>query len=168
MNRRHTLLLAVSVLALNSGRAVHAQAAPAPVEKELREALRNFEQAWNRHDVKAWSAHLTEDVWFTQAWDYYAKQKGRGNAVDLFKSNFLDTDFTHQVVRIKMMPDGTATVAKTIAVSYLPKTDGKYRMVFESNPVISRWKKEGSTWKMFFFTSHEGWARDQLKKDGIE
>jgi len=67
-----------------------------------------------------------------------------------------------------MMPDGTATVAKTIAVSYLPKTDGKYRMVFESNPAISRWKKEGSTWKMFFFTSHEGWARDQLKKDGIE
>jgi hypothetical protein len=47
MNRRHTLLLAVSVLALTSGGAVHAQAAPAPVEKELREALRNFEQTWD-------------------------------------------------------------------------------------------------------------------------
>jgi ketosteroid isomerase-like protein len=168
MNRRHTLLIAVSVLALGSGRALRAQGGLAPEEKEVREALRKFEQTWNSHDVSAWSAHLTEDAWFTQAWDYYGKQKGRDNAVDLFKSNFLDSELTHQVVRIKMMPDGTATVAKTIAVAYLPKTDGKYRMVFESNPAISRWKKEGSTWKMFFFTSHEGWARDQLKKDGIE
>lgn len=168
MNKRHLLLLGVSVLALTLPIAVHPQPGPATEEQKLREVLRNYERAWNLHDANAWSSFLTDDIWFTQARDSYGRQKGRDNAVDLFKSNFLDSELAQQVVRIRMMPDGTATVAMSEVLSYLPKTDGKYKTVFESDPVISRWRKEGGTWKMFFFTSHKGWALDQLKKDGVE
>ena len=137
-------------------------------EQKLRETLRQYEAAWNRHDVKAWSAFLTDDIWFTEAWDFYSRQKGRDHAVNLFKSNFAESDLSQQVVKVRMMPDGTATVAMREVVSHLPKTDGKYKAVFESDPVISRWRKEGEAWKMFFYTSHKGWALDQLKKDGVE
>lgn len=137
-------------------------------EQKLRETMRQYEAAWNRHDVKAWSAFLTDDIWFTEAWDSYSRQKGRDHAVNLFKSNFADSDLSQQVVKVRMMPDGTATVAMREVVSHLPKTDGKYKAVFESDPVISRWRKEGDVWKMFFYTSHKGWALDQLKKDGVE
>jgi hypothetical protein len=61
------------------------------------------------------------------------------------------------------MPDGTATVAMRVSFSYLPNTDGKYRIVFDEEPTISRWRKDGGRWRIFFFTSDKGWAIDQLK-----
>jgi uncharacterized protein (TIGR02246 family) len=146
---------------------VHAQPQQNADEKALREVMHQYEKAWNSHDVKAWSAFLTDDIWFTEAWDSYGRQKGRESAVNLFKSNFQASDLKQEIVQIRMQPDGTATVAMKEVVSHLPKTAGKYKAVFESDPVISRWKKDGGTWRMFFYTSDKGWALDQLKKDGL-
>jgi ketosteroid isomerase-like protein len=165
MRRRH--MLAGSFLA-SFASALVAYAQPTADETQLRERLRAYQQAWNRHDIKLWSGFLTDDIWFTEAWDFYGRQKGRENALNLFKSNFIESDLTQQIVKIRMMPDGTATVAMKEVVSHLPKTGGKYKAVFESDPVISRWRKEGEVWKMFFYTSHKGWALDQLKKDGVQ
>ena len=60
-----------------------AQPTTAVEEQDLRKALVQYEQAWNGHDVNAWSNFLTDDIWFTQAWDFYGRQKGRENAVNL-------------------------------------------------------------------------------------
>ena len=143
------------------------QPASVPDEQRLRQALLAYQAAWNQHDENAWSAFLTDDIWFTESVDYYGKQKGRDNAVSLFKSNFKESDLSMEIVKIRMMPDGTATVRTREVVSHLPKTDGKYKAVFDSDPVISRWKNVGGNWKMFFYTSHKGAALDQLKKDGL-
>lgn len=164
--RTHLLGLAFGVTALAA--VVQAQPTTANDEQDLRKALAQYEQAWNSHDVNAWSNFLADDIWFTQAFDYYGRQKGRESALSLFKSNFLDCDLTHHVTRVRFMPDGTATVALRVSYSYLPKTDGKYRVVFDKDPAISRWRREGNRWLMFFFTSDKGWALDQLKKDGLE
>lgn len=137
-------------------------------ESELQDVLRNFERAWNLHDAAAWASFLTEDAWVTQKWDYYGRQKGRESALTLFNSNFKDSDLSLTVRRIRIMPDDTATVAMRVVLSYLPVTDGKYRIVFEDDPAISRWRKENGAWKLFFYTTDKGWAFDQLKKDGFE
>jgi len=160
--------LVAGFLFVSANPALLVQAQTSADEKQLRDRLRAYQQAWNTHDVNAWSAFLTDDIWFTEAWDSYGRQKGRENAVNLFKSNFAESDLKQEVLKVRMMPDGTATVAMKEVISHLPKTDGKYKAVFESNPVISRWRKEGKVWKMFFYTSHKGWATEQLKKDGIE
>jgi uncharacterized protein (TIGR02246 family) len=167
MSRRRLLVVGALVAALGPSFAV-AQSAANLDEQKLRETLRNYQAAWNKHDVNAWSAFLTDDIWYTEAWDFYGRQKGRENAVNLFKSNFKESDLTLQVTKIRMMPDGTATVAMKETISHLPKADGKYKAVFESEPVMGRWRKEGGAWKMFFYTSHKGWALDQLKKDGLD
>jgi uncharacterized protein (TIGR02246 family) len=165
---RRTLVVGLASEVISLTALAQAQPTTAVEEQDLRKALVQYEQAWNGHDVNAWSNFLTDDIWFTQAWDSYGRQKGRENAVNLFKSNFLDSDLTQHVDRVRFMPDGTATVAMRVSFSYLPKTDGKYRIVFDKDPAISRWRKEGGRWRMFFFTSDKGWAIDQLKKDGLE
>ncbi|ROZ77022.1 nuclear transport factor 2 family protein [Ramlibacter sp. WS9] len=166
MKRRRLIFAAFSVVALASSFVVSAQ--PSPEEKQLRDRLLAYQQAWNRHDLAAWSSFLSDDIWFTQALDFYGRQKGRESAETLFKSNFADSELTQDVKKVRMMPDGTATVAMREVVAHLPKTDGKYKAVFESEPVIGRWRKDAGVWKMFFFTSHKGWALDELKKDGVE
>lgn len=168
MIERRTLLLGLTFEVVSFTPSGQAQPVAVAEEQALREVLTQYGLAWNRHDVRAWSTFLTDDIWFTQAWDYYGRQKGRENAVNLFRSNFLDCDLTQHVERLRFMPDGTATVAMRVSFSYLPKTDGKYRIVFDKDPVISRWRREGDTWRMFFFTSDKGWATDQLRKDGLE
>ncbi|HSV36093.1 MAG TPA: nuclear transport factor 2 family protein [Ramlibacter sp.] len=166
MFTRRFALCAVAVAFLGTPSA-RAQQPGAADEKSLRDVLRAYQKAWNSHDVNAWSSFLADDIWFTEAWDSYGRQKGRENAVNLFKSNFAASELKLDVVRMRIMPDGTATIAMREIVSHLPKTAGKYKAVFESDPVISRWRKEGAAWKMFFFTSDKGWALDQLKKDGL-
>jgi len=161
------LALSGAALALLGTLAAQAQPPGSTDEKSLRDVLQAYQKAWNSHDVNAWSRLLTDDIWLTETWDSYGRQKGRDNAIDLFKTKFAASELKQEVVRIRIMPDGTATVAMREVVSHLPKTDGKYKAVFESDPVISRWRKESGTWKMFFFTSHKGWALDSLKKDGL-
>jgi uncharacterized protein (TIGR02246 family) len=169
MNTRRMLLGFGVFMAMGSAIKGQAQSPPeATAESGLQEVLRNFERTWNLHDATAWASFLTEDAWVTQAWDFYGRQKSRASAVTLFNSNFKDADLTLTVRRIRIMPDDSATVAMRVVLSYLPVTNGKYRIVFEDDPAISRWRKENGAWKMFFYTTDKGWALDQLKKDGFE
>ena len=46
--------------------------------------MRKYADAWNRHDVKAWSSMLTEDIWYTETTDYYEKMKGKKGVVHFF------------------------------------------------------------------------------------
>jgi uncharacterized protein (TIGR02246 family) len=169
--KRRSFLTAVALGSLGSPALVRAQAGAE--EQKLRDVLKRYQAAWNQHDLKAWSAFLADDIWFTQTFSRATttrseKMKGREVAEALFRSTFLPSDLSLEVRKIRMMPDGTATVALREVVSHLPKEEGKYRAVFESDPVISRWRKEGNTWKMFFYTSDKGWALAELKKDGID
>jgi hypothetical protein len=48
----------------------------------------------------------------------------------------------------------------------LPRKQGKYAQSFDSDPSYSRLRLEGKQWKVFFFTSHAGWARALLALPG--
>jgi len=168
VNTRFGFVIAVAISALVTWSSVWAQAPAQANEASLREAIRKYVDAWNRHDVKAWSNMLTEDIWYTETTDFYERMKGKKAVLLFFAPNVKTTDITWDVIRLRMMPDGTATVVLRHVSLVPPKINGKHKLTFESVPSTSRWRYERGGWKMFFFTTHKGTALDAMKKDGIE
>jgi len=148
--------------------ALTTQAQSSASEAGLRETITQYVAAWNRHDVQAWTSFFTDDIWYTEAIDFYKRFQGRQAVVTSFQDAVKETDLLWDVKRLRIMPDGTATVVVKHVAQILPKTDGKYKSSFESDPSISRWRFEGGKWRMFFFTSHKGTALAEMKKDGVE
>lgn len=136
-------------------------------EKAVRSAVQALVEAWNRHDPKAWSAHLAEDVWYTEADDkLYQRFKGRDKAVSVFSYSIENSDLQWEIVRVKARPDGVVSVILVQRVSFLPKVDGKYKSVFTSDPSLVRWRRDADgRWRVVFFTSHKGWALAEIRKD---
>jgi ketosteroid isomerase-like protein len=136
-------------------------------EAAVRSATQSLVNAWNRHDPKAWAEHLAEDVWYTEADDsFYQRFKGRDKAVSAFSYSVESSDLQWEIVRMKTRPDGVVSVVMVQRVSILPKTDGKYKSVFTSDPTIARWRRDADgRWRVVFFTSHKGWALAEIKKD---
>jgi ketosteroid isomerase-like protein len=133
----------------------------------VRSASRSLVEAWNRHDVKAWTAYLADDVWYTETNDsLYQRNKGREAAVGRFADSVENSDLHWEIIRVKTRPDGVVSVVLVQRMSMLPKTDGKYRAAFTSDPALARWRLDADRrWRVVFFTSHEGWARAEAKKD---
>ena len=125
MSTRRSLLIAATVSALARWAPACAEAPAQATEAALREAMRKYVVAWNRHDVQAWSSMLTEDVWYTETTDFYERLKGKKNVVLMFKDVMKTTDLSWEVVRLRMMPDGTATVVLRHVSLVPPKVDGK-------------------------------------------
>lgn len=172
MDKRRVLLIGLAVVGTVLGQGAGAQPKKAKeaagTEAALRDSIAQFEKAWNRHDVKAWLALMTEDVWFTQAQDYYERMKGKKAVQTTFEYDVKNTDLQWEAKRVRMMPDGTASVELRQVALIPPKTDGKYKREDVSDPSFSRWRFEGGKWRLFFFTSHKGWALAEMKKDGLE
>lgn len=172
MDKRRVLLIGLAVVGAVLGHGAGAQPRKAKeaggTEAALRDSIAQFEKAWNRHDVKAWLALMTEDVWFTQAQDYYERTKGKKAVQTTFEYDVKNTDLEWEVKRVRAMPDGTASVELRQVALIPPKTDGKYKREDVSDPSFSRWRFEGGKWRLFFFTSHKGWALAEMKKDGLE
>ena len=168
MNSRRSLVIAATVSGIAKWASVWAEAPAGATEASLREAMRKYVVAWNRHDVQAWSGMLTDDIWYTETTDFYERLKGKKNVVLLFKDVVKTTDLSWEVMRLRMMPDGTATVVLRHVSLIPPKVDGKYKLTLESFPSVARWRFERGGWKMFFFTTHKGTALDAMKKDGME
>ncbi|HAX18728.1 MAG TPA: hypothetical protein DCY64_00390 [Hydrogenophaga sp.] len=145
-----------------------AQSAETPAEQSLRKAIQTYVTTWNAHKLKAWSAMLTDDIWYTEADDFYQRMKGREAVLVFHGDSVKRSDIRWDVQRIKLMPDGSATVVLKHTALIPPRKDGKYARTFESDPSLSRWRLEGKRWKMFYFTSYKGYALVEMKKDGIE
>jgi ketosteroid isomerase-like protein len=142
----------------------------APVQADeaaVRNASRTLVEAWNRHDVKAWTALLAEDVWYTETNDsLYQRMKGRDRAVSLMSYAIENSDLQWDIVRMKTLPDGQVSVVLVQRVLNLPKTGDQYRSVFKSDPALARWRRDADgRWRLVFFTSHEGWALAEIKKE---
>ena len=168
MNLRRTLVLGLLSLSLSRiDRDAAAQGA-APTESSLRDAVALYVAAWNRHDVSAWESLLTEDIWYAEAIDYYQRMKGRSAVLAFYGDLVKTTDLKWEIQKIKLMPDGTATVVVKHHALILPKTGDKYSSTFVSDPTVTRWRNEAGKWRMYFYTSHKGSALDAMKKDGIE
>ena len=163
--RRRRLLGAFVLLPLT---AFKTQAQTAASEASLREAVSQYVAAWNRHDVQGWASFLADDIWYTEAIDWYKRFQGRQAVITSFQDAVKESDLLWDVKRLRMMPDGTATVVVRHVAQILPKTDGRYKSSFESDPSITRWRFENGKWRMFFFTSHKGTALAEMKKDGVE
>jgi ketosteroid isomerase-like protein len=164
MTTRRTLLLGCSALAIS----LPSLAQDRATEASLREAIKRYVAAWNSHDVQAWSAFLTDDIWYTEAIDYYQRMKGRQAVLAFFGDTVKTSDIVIDVQQVKMMPDGTATVVVRHVSNILPKSADKYASSFESLPSLTRWRLEGDRWRMFYFTSHKGSALDAMQKDGMK
>lgn len=136
-------------------------------EAAVRSATQALVDAWNRHDPNAWSAHLAEDVWYTEVDDgLYQRFKGREKAVSASSYNVESSDLQWEIVRMKTRPDGVVSVVLLQRMSILPKTDGKYKAEFISDPSLARWRRDADgRWRVVFFTSHKGWALAEIKKD---
>ncbi len=145
-----------------------ARAQVAASEALLRDTISQYVAAWNRHDVRAWAEFFTDDIWYTEAVDWYKRFQGRQAVIASFQDAVKESDLLWEVKRVRVMPDGTATVVVRHVAQILPKTGNNYRSSFESDPSVSRWRLEGGKWRMFFFTSHKGTALSEMKKDGVE
>jgi ketosteroid isomerase-like protein len=167
MHTRRAVNLLVAVALLLVQRGVHAQGKATPTKASLKEAIAHYVATLNRHDVKAWSALLTDDIWYTEADDYYRRIKGRPAVISFFGDLVKTSDLRWDVTRLKLMPNGTATVVLRHFALILPKKGDKYASSFESTPSLSRWRIEGERWRMFYFTSHKGTALAEMK-DGID
>ena len=163
--RRSILAALVGLIATRAD--VQAQGKAESSEASVRLAIASYLAAWNRHDTVAWSAHLTDDIWYTEAVDYYQRSKGRQAVHSFFGDLVKTSDIRWDIQRVKMMADGTATVVLSHFALFLPKEGGKYASVFESTPSVSRWRIEGDRWRMFYFTSHKGTALAEMQKDGV-
>lgn len=162
--RRHTLALAaLAWLALTP-----ADAAEAPGHAAVGSAIAAYVKAWNSHSLPAWSAFLTEDVQYTEATDFYERFKGRDKVIGWFEYNVKNSDLAWEPLRMKTQADGSVSVLLRQRMSMLPVKDGKYASVFDSDPSLARWRQEGGQWKLFFFTSHKGWALDLAGKQGLQ
>ncbi len=147
---------------------VETQAQSTAGEASLRKAVGQYVAAWNRHDVPGWASFLADDIWYTEAIDYYKRFQGREAVITSFQSSVKETDLHWEVKRVRIMPDGTATAVVKHVAQILPKTNGKYKSTFDSDPSISRWRLQGGKWRMFYFTSHKGTALAEMKKDGVD
>lgn len=168
MHKRRTVLRLLAACLVTACGAAHAQGKATPTEASLRKAIDAYVATWNRHDVKAWSELLTDDVWYHEADDYYKRMKGRSAVLSFYGDLVKTSNLKWDVKRIKLMPDGTASVLLSHHALILPKTKGKYASSFESTPTFSRWRIESDRWRMFYFTSHKGSALVAMQKDGLE
>ena len=136
-------------------------------EAAVRKATAALVQAWNRHDVKAWSAFLADDVWYREGEDFYERFKGRDKVVALVGDKLRTTDLQWEIVRlVDTRPDGIVGVVLVERLQVLPRTAGKYRMVFTSDPSYARWRKEADgRWRLVYFTSTKGVALADIKQD---
>ncbi|MBI3156450.1 MAG: hypothetical protein HYZ20_13715 [Burkholderiales bacterium] len=129
-------------------------------EAAVREALQRCVAGWNDHEPRAFGDCLTADVWFSEADDsFYKRFVGRDKVLGMFDYNIRNSDLHWEVVRIKPLADGSVAVQLKQRVGILPLKDGKYAMSFDRDPSLARLRREGKVWKVYFFTSHRGWAR---------
>lgn len=157
---RRALLAALGLAALLLSEPARAD------ETAVRSATQALVEAWNRHDARAWSTHLAEDVWYSETWDTYERFKGREKAVGSLSYSVENSDLQWDIVRLKTRPDGVVSVVLVQRMSMLPKADGKYKAVFTSDPSIARWRRDADgRWRVAFFTSNKGWALAEIKKD---
>jgi len=160
-------VISVGVVLLAPYAIGYAQGKAQSSEASLREAIAGYVATWNQHDVDAWAALLTDDIWYTEADDYYQRMKGRKAVIAFFGDLVKTTDLRWDIKSVKMMPDGTATVVLSHFALILPNSGGKYASTFESTPSVSRWRIERDRWHMFYFTSHKGSALVAMQKDGV-
>ncbi len=168
MHKRRSVIVLIAVALLFVQVGSRAQGKAAPTEASLREAIAHYVATWNRHNVQAWSALLTDDVWYTEAEDFYQRMKGRPAVIAFFGDMVKTSDLKWDVTRVKMMPNGSATVVMRHYALILPKQGDKYASSFESTPSISRWRIEGDRWRLFYFASQKGMALAEMKKDGVD
>jgi len=153
-------LLRVLLAAAVIGLAATTTPAAADAEAAVRAALQRCVAGWNGHEPKTFGDCLTDDVWFSEADDsYYKRFVGRDKVLGMFDYNIRNSDLQWEVVRIKPLADGSVAVQLKQRIGILPLKDGKYTMVFDSDPSLARLRRDEGVWKVHFFTSDSRWAR---------
>jgi ketosteroid isomerase-like protein len=144
-----------------------AQTAPGGGEAALRDAVSRFATALNHRDLSALRTLLAADVVWV-APDSVTKESR--DDVSSYIATFLVTyDFRLELVRLRMRdrPD-SATLVMRGQVLTLPMRDGKYVMVFNRDPLLSRWRWQDGEWRLQLMITDVVQASAALKAEGLE
>ena len=109
MATRRCAVCFLAIGALVAWSPTYSQGKAVASEASVKAALEAYVKTWNRHNVNAWAATLTEDIWYTEATDYYQRMKGKKAVIAFFGDLVKTFDLKWEIVSVKMMPDGTAT-----------------------------------------------------------
>ena len=167
----HTLQRRSAIIAVLMAVAAPAAFSETGGEAALREAIAGFQRAWNARDMAAWEALVTDDVRLQETYyhtDESRQINNRERSRPQFENNFKSFDLDWSVQRIKMLPEGRATVVMTMRHHALPRgADGRYAASFTTDPAITRWRLEGGRWRMAHFVTHQAYAREIVAKEGL-
>ncbi len=164
---RRGLLVFSLVVGLLRPSMARAQLAPGASEAALRDVFSRFAAALVRRDVGSLSSLLTADaVWVFP--DSVTKQSREDVAI--YIATVLGTyDFKMELVRLKMSGrEEAATVVIRAQLLLLPVKDGKYAMVFNRDPMLSRWRLENGEWRLHYVVSDVVKAAALVKAEGLE
>ena len=134
-------------------------------EAALRETIARYEQTWNRHDVAAWSALLAPDADLRY---YDWGEVGRDAAVQTVGYNVQTQNLKWEVVRLKITPDGKATVRMRAEFCVEPKPDGHCKILLKGDPASSQWRRDGGQWLLTRFKWFQPLAEADLRGAGID
>lgn len=167
LSRRKLLCVLPSLMGLLATRPVLA----ATDEAALRDAIERFRQAWNARDMTAWEQLVADDMHLQETYYHTAesyKINTRERSRPQFENNFKSFDLEWSVQRIKLLPDGRATVAMKMVQHALPRgADGRYAGSFVTDPAITRWRVEGGQWRLHHFVTFQPQAREIVSKEGL-
>lgn len=167
MAQRRTLVISGLVLGLLWPIAAAAQPVPGASEASLRDAFSRFQSALSEHDVVSLREIFTADaVWIFA--DELTKQSG-DEVASYIGTSLLTYEFKLEIARLKI-GDGRdpATLVLRGQVLLLPKKDGKYPMVFNRDPMLTRWRLEDDRWKLYYVMGDVGKAAALVKAEGLE
>ena len=142
----------------------------APDEAALREAIARYERIWNQRDVAAWKNIVTADLHYQETYlhtDEARQMTTRERSLRAYQSGIDAFDFKWEPLRIRMKPDGRATVVMRVVQLALPRTGNKYAATFETNPAIARWRVEDGQWKLYHYVTYKEMAREIVSSEGL-
>ena len=84
MATRRCAVRFLTVGALFAWRPTYSQGKAVASEASVKATLEAYVKTWNRHNVNAWAATLTEDIWYTEGTDYYQRMKGKKAVIAFF------------------------------------------------------------------------------------
>jgi hypothetical protein len=144
--------------------------AAAADEAGLREAMQRYARAWNERDIAAWKSLVTDDLHYQESYlhtDEARQMTTRDRSLRAFESAITGFDFEWKPLKIHFRSDGSATAVMHVVQRALPKTNGKYTAIFETNPAIARWRLVNGRWQMYHYVTYAPYAKQLVATEKL-
>ena len=167
MANRRTVLGIVTASALLGPFQTYAQSPAEPSEGAVRDAIRQYLAAWNRHDAAAWGDFLTADVHYVFP---NSNNKHTRETVTAYGAGRVrDFELKLELVRLQLQQNGRQAAA-VLRGQYLelPQRDGRYARVWERDPMLTRWRVDGGKWRAYYINEVGFESAALVKAEGLD